>query len=196
MKNNQLYGQRLERVKDSVLGIAGVILASACVGVALYYHEMLFLLFIVIVMGVLPAVYTVRDTITGRYDRSFNNFFALLLFYYLSAWYSVLVVIIIFPGIVFSVIAGPIAAVLFTLGAAILGAALAQWISGSRLGFSDMRNAGTVIVGSVLVLACGGLLYLRFLRKGEPIDEMISRKLADLFDEFLQKLKQSTGYMK
>jgi hypothetical protein len=194
MKFNPSRFMKAETAKEYLPGIAGVILVFACVGVALYFQELLFLLFIIAMMGVFPAVYAVMDTVKGRYRCSLSNFFAVVLYYYLAAWYDVLVIVLIFPAIAFSVIAGPIALVLFIVGVVLLGTGLLQWVSGSRMGLSNMCEPATLIVSTLLTVASGGILYLNFFRSGEPIDEIIAEKTTGAFNRFLDKLKNSIEY--
>ncbi len=194
MKFNPSRFMTAETVKEYLMSIAGVILVSACVGVALYFQELLFLLFIGAVMGVFPVVYAVMDTVKGRYRRSLSNFFAVMLYYYLAAWYDVLVIVLIFPAIAFSVIAGPIALVLFIVEVVLLGTALLQWVSGSRMGLSDMCEPATLIVSTLLTVICGSILYVNFFRSGTPIDEIITEKTTGAFNRFLDKLKNSVEY--
>lgn len=186
---------KMETAKEFIMVVAGVLLVLACVGVALYFQELLFLLFLVAVMGVFPSVYAVMDTVKGRYRRSLSNFFAVMLYYYLCAWYDVLVIILIIPAIAFSVIAGPIAFVLFIVGVVMLGTALVQWVSGSRMGLSNMCEPATLIVSTLLAAVSGGILYINFFRSGKPIDEMIAGKINSAFDGFLDKVKNSVEYI-
>ena len=65
MKFNPSRIMKAETAKEYLLGITGVILVFACIGVALYFQELLFLLFIAAMMGVFPAVYAVADTLKG-----------------------------------------------------------------------------------------------------------------------------------
>ncbi|HON77783.1 MAG TPA: hypothetical protein PK544_04780 [Spirochaetota bacterium] len=194
MKLNPSRFMKAETAKEFIMAVAGVILVSACVGVALYFQELLFILFIIAMMGVFPAVYAVMDTVKGRYRRSLSNFFAVMLYYYLAAWYDVLVIVLIFPAIAFSVIAGPIAFVLFIVGVVLLGTALLQWVSGSRMGLSNMCEPAALIVSTLLTAVCGGIIYLNFFRSGAPIDEIIAEKTTGAFNRFLDRLKHSAEY--
>jgi uncharacterized membrane protein YidH (DUF202 family) len=170
----------------SVSGIAALALLLAMV----FIDINLLVLIIVLVLYVLsPWINTVAGIAGGKYKPSAGNFLNVLAYYYLVSFYDIIVLFLFIPVVAVSMVAGPLAFLFLAVGLILLGIALLQVITASRLGLADMTEKGAVIISVISVILSGLILYLNHFRLERPIGDTLSDRVHAGMEKVLSIVK-------
>ncbi len=151
-----------ESTRDTITSYIGFFAAIAGLILFIFKFEYFFAGFILLVYIILPPVYAVIDMIKGKLRRTPLNLFIAILYNYLATFYDIFSIIVLVPVIAIDILLGPMSIILFIVGILLLGLALVQWLSGSRLGASDMTNPETLMITIPLTAVTGTLLFLNY----------------------------------
>jgi|GEM_PF-3218612 len=164
-----------ESTRDTVTAYLGFFLILAGLVLFIFKFEYFFAAFILLVYVILPPLYAIMDMIRGKIRRTPLNLFVAIIYNFLATLYDALAIIVLIPVIAIDFLLGPMSIILFIVGFLLLGVAFFQWVTGSRMGASDMTEPEVLYITIPLTGITGFLLYLNyFLFKNE-----LSQRLAD-----------------
>ncbi len=138
-----------------------------------------------------PLLFAVVDFLEKRINPGLENFATVPIYYLLSSWHELLIIFIMLPGIAITIVMGPISAILFVASGSCLGVGLVQFLTGSRMGLSDMNAPDMLIITGSTFLITASMIYIVFVRNinfGEKLTFWIDDRFQELLDSMENRI--------
>lgn len=192
----------MDKMKKTIPEIIQLILGLLTIAAGLAYPITgypVFLLVILVCAYILaPLLFAAIDYLEKRINPGPVNFILTPLYYLLSSWHELLFIFFMLPGIAISIVMGPISAILLLASGSCLVIGLIQFITGSRMGLSNMIESEMLIITVSTFSITGAMAYIVFVKNinlGEKLTFWIDGSFRNLLDSmentiFLKKRRR------